>query len=101
RIGGPGQWLLALPAQHVAGFQVLCRSALAGTAPVAMPPGDSFTVAGFVSAVERLRPGGRHYVSLVPTQVSRLVQDPRGIEALARFDAVLVGGAALPAPVAV
>ncbi len=31
RLGGPGRWLLALPAHHVAGFQVLVRSVVAGT----------------------------------------------------------------------
>ncbi|PRC43586.1 O-succinylbenzoic acid--CoA ligase, partial [Mycobacterium sp. ITM-2017-0098] len=35
RLGGPGRWLLALPAYHVAGFQVLVRSVLAGHRPVA------------------------------------------------------------------
>ena len=31
RLGGPGTWLLALPAQHIAGLQVLLRSLLADT----------------------------------------------------------------------
>ena len=34
RLGGPGQWLLALPTTHVAGLQVLVRSIVAGTEPV-------------------------------------------------------------------
>ena len=34
RLGGPGQWLLALPAHYVAGPQVLARPVLAGTQPV-------------------------------------------------------------------
>ena len=33
RLGGPGRWLLALPAQHVAGVQVLVRSLVARTEP--------------------------------------------------------------------
>ena len=36
RLGGPGRWLLALPAYHVAGLQVLVRSVVAGTTPVAV-----------------------------------------------------------------
>ena len=36
RLGGPGQWLLALPAHHIAGLQVLVRSVVAGAAPVAV-----------------------------------------------------------------
>ena len=33
RLGGPGQWVLALPAHYVAGLQVVVRSVLAGTSP--------------------------------------------------------------------
>ena len=33
RLGGPGRWLLALPAYHIAGLQVLVRSVIAGSAP--------------------------------------------------------------------
>ena len=29
-LGGPGQWLLAMPAHHIAGIQVLVRSLVAG-----------------------------------------------------------------------
>ncbi len=39
---------------------------------------------------------GRRYTSLVPTQVVRLSRTDEGRAALATFDAVLVGGAALP-----
>ena len=33
RLGGPGQWVLALPPTYVAGLQVLFRSVRAGTEP--------------------------------------------------------------------
>ena len=49
RLGGPGSWLLALPSHHIAGLQVLVRSALAGTTPVAIPPG--FDVAELPAAI--------------------------------------------------
>ena len=39
RLGGAGRWLLALPAYHVAGLQVLVRSVVAGTTPVAIVRG--------------------------------------------------------------
>lgn len=93
-IGGPGQWLLATPATHIAGIQVLVRSALAGIPPVTLDPGG-FTSARFSSAASRLV-GAPCYTSLVPTQVARLLEDAEGRAALARFDAVLVGGAAVP-----
>ena len=96
RLGGPGQWLLALPAHHVAGLQVLLRSLDAGTTPVAMDLTDGFAPGAFVAATRELTAGARHYTSLVPTQLLRLLDHPRGPEALRSLDAVLVGGAALP-----
>ncbi len=96
RLGGPGQWLLPLPAHHVAGLQVLLRSVEAGTTPVAMDLTDGFTPRAFAAATARLDPGVRSYTSLVPTQLLRLLDHPGGAEALGRLDAVLVGGAALP-----
>lgn len=89
RLGGHGQWLLALPTTHVGGLQVLVRSLLAGTTPVVLD--GSTTVAAFEAATARLT-GPRRYVSLVPTQLGRLIGSP----ALQEYDAVLLGGAAAP-----
>ena len=85
RLGGAGQWVLNLPPTHVAGVQVLYRSVVAGTTPV--------VTTDLVAAREQLH--GRSYVSLVPTQLHRLLDDPAATAALAAFDAVLVGGAAV------
>jgi O-succinylbenzoic acid--CoA ligase len=95
-LGGAGQWLLTLPAHHVAGIQVLLRSLDAGLHPVAMDLTDGFVPQSFVAAVDAMDPAARRYTSLVPTQLVRLLDHPRGPEALRRLDAVLVGGAALP-----
>ncbi|MFN3865794.1 MAG: AMP-binding enzyme [Demequina sp.] len=91
RLGGPGHWLLALPTDRIAGAMVVARAHLGGGALV-HHDGGPFTAAGFAAAAATL-PEGRRYVSLVPTQVWRLLADPRGTAALAAFDAVLVGGA--------
>jgi len=96
RLGGPGQWLLPLPAHHVAGLQVLLRSVEAGSTPVAVDLAGGFTARAFAAATTRLDPGARHYTSLVPTQLLRLLDGADGEESLRRLDAVLVGGAALP-----
>ncbi len=95
RLGGPGQWLLALPAQHVAGLQVLVRAALAGNRPSVLDLRGGFEPARFGAAAQRLASEtGRCYTALVPTQLARLLStDP---EPLAGFDAVLLGGAAAP-----
>ena len=91
RLGGPGQWLLALPPHHIAGVQVIVRSLLAGTRPVSR---GTQTFADAVASMD----GPRRYTSLVPTQLLRLLDDPAGLDALRTFDAVLLGGAATPAP---
>jgi O-succinylbenzoic acid--CoA ligase len=100
RLGGPGRWLLALPAQHVAGLQVLVRSLVTGTEPGVVDLARGFTPAGFAAAARELR-GVRRYTALVPTQLIRLLDDGDGdgLAELARFDAVLVGGAGTPDPV--
>lgn len=94
-LGGPGRWLLALPAQHVAGLQVLVRAALAGTPPTVLDLRGGFDPARFGAATQRLvGEAGRCYTALVPTQLARLLDtDPHP---LAGFDAVLLGGAAAP-----
>lgn len=89
RLGGPGQWLLALPPTYVAGVQVLARSLLAGT-PAAVVD-DHADLASAVAAMT----GERRYTSLVPTQLVRALDDPTERSALAALDAVLVGGAPL------
>ncbi|SNT43787.1 o-succinylbenzoate--CoA ligase [Rhodococcoides kyotonense] len=96
RLGGPGSWLLALPAHHIAGMQVLLRSVLAGTDPVILDVTNGFDPSRLVAAVGRM--SGRRYTSLVPTQLVKVLDDPAATEALASFDAVLLGGAATPVP---
>ena len=65
---GQGRWWLQLPVTHIAGLQVVIRS---GFAPSESADGCDFT-------------------SLVPTQLVRMLDDPR----LPRLKAVLLGGAA-------
>lgn len=90
--GDPGQWLLTLPVHHIAGLNVLLRAVVGGREPVVLDTAAPFTAAGFATAVRQL--DGPAFVSLVPTQLHRLLEDPSGTEALRRFTAVLVGGAA-------
>ena len=126
RLGGPGRWLLALPAEHVAGVQVIVRALLAGAPPHVLDMRDGFRPSGFAEATAALG-DGRRYTSLVPTQLRRILDaaeapigaqpDPPGadrsgvdrtradagqppapaLEALRGYAAVLIGGAALDA----
>lgn len=134
RLGGPGIWVLALPAYHAAGVQVLVRAAVAGTRvfnaykeggfdpqhlaqviDAACAAADCADVApSFGSASAGPRFGGADgqpgvaandaggvacpvYTSLVPTQLRRALDDAQLRGALARLDAVLIGGAAAEA----
>ncbi|WP_448808410.1 AMP-binding protein [Agromyces bauzanensis] len=98
-LGGPGQWLLALPAHYIAGAQVLVRSIMAGTEPVVLE-GEHFDPVAFAAASARLDRRRPRYTSLVPVQFSRLVDaakaDARVAEALHAFDRILLGGQAAP-----
>jgi len=70
---------------------------VAGTDPKAVDTHAGFTVDAFAAATESLDAAvPRHYTALVPTQLVRLLGDPRGRAALQRYDAVLLGGAAAP-----
>jgi o-succinylbenzoate---CoA ligase len=91
RVGArPGErWLLALPASHVAGLQVLVRSLLSGTDPGLAP----------AATADALAASGCAHLSVVPTQLVRLLDEPGGAAALAGFSSVLVGGAAAGAAV--
>ncbi|MFI7483684.1 AMP-binding protein [Kocuria sp. M1R5S2] len=102
RTGGVGQWLLALPAHHIAGLQVLVRSLYAGTVPEVMDPAARFTPEAFATAAEELKDPVR-FTSLVPTQLQRILEPETGVRngdavsALKSFHAVLLGGSA-PSP---
>lgn len=97
-LGFEGQWLLALPVHYVAGIQVLVRSLYAGLRPVVDPSltqaEGGFTPEGFAQAAEEMT-DRRRITSLVPTQLTRLLEDPSqtALPALKRFDAILLGGA--------
>lgn len=89
----PGErWLACLPASHVAGLQVLVRSVVGGTEPV-------IAAAATARAVNEAADAGCAHVSLVPTQLVRLLGEPGGAAALGRYRCVLVGGAAAGAAV--
>ena len=90
RIGAAAgeRWLCCLPTTHIAGIQVLIRSIVSETEPV---------VAGRLDA-DVMNASGCAHVSIVPTQLRRLLADKRPPSAWAGgFRSVLLGGAAAPA----
>jgi O-succinylbenzoic acid--CoA ligase len=98
RLGGDGQWLVALPAHLISGLQMLVRSEVSGIAPRFFDVAGGFDPAALLEAADGLETR-RRYVSLVPVQFSRLLdlaeRDLDAADALRRFDAVLVGGQAV------
>jgi O-succinylbenzoic acid--CoA ligase len=84
----PGErWLVCLPVSHVAGLQVLVRSLVSGTEPVVAAEASAAAARGAADA-------GCAHVSIVPTQLVRLLNEPGGTATLATYRCVLVGGAA-------
>jgi O-succinylbenzoic acid--CoA ligase len=97
-LGGPGQWLLALPVHYIAGINVLVRSLAAGSSPVILAPGH-FSPVAFAAAAQSMDAALR-YTSLVPAQLASVVEaageDLDILEQVRRFDRILVGGQATP-----
>ena len=97
RLGGTGRWLLALPAQHIAGLQVLLRSVVSGTVPAVMDTAAPFTPDG----VHRGGHGDGGSTCDPPLRFAGadpVASDPRrpgyATAVAGSFDAVLIGGAA-------
>ena len=97
-LGGPGQWMLALPTHYIAGINVLVRSLAAGFEPVYFGSGH-FDATEFAEA-SRTMDGPLRFTSLVPAQLARVVDaaddDLDLLAAMRRFDRILVGGQATP-----
>lgn len=100
---GDGAWLLALPASYVAGLQVLVRSIVGDRQPGLLA--GAFTPQAFAAAALMLvsSENGQRvptFTSLVPAQLIRLLDaadaDTAVRTALRSFEAILVGGQALP-----
>src|SRR5690606_33748663 len=103
---GSGRWLLALPAGYVAGLQVIVRSILSGRAPVVVDGG--FSPRTFAAATRAMIASSKSsagseglFTALVPAQIATLLDaadDTDVLAALQAYDAILVGGQALPQP---
>jgi len=86
----PGdRWLLSLPLWHVGGLAIVFRCLLGGAA-VAIAVMDE----PLAEAISGL---GATHVSLVATQLSRLLREKRGRAALRGLKAILLGGGPAPA----
>lgn len=81
------RWLLALPLFHIGGLAILIRCAQVG-ATVVMPDGRELA-----AALTALRPT---HLSLVATQLQRLLEVPAAVTVLQTAKLILLGGSAIP-----
>jgi len=85
---GPGDcWLLSLPLFHIGGYALLFRSLLGGGSLAAAEPDRPIA--------EALQRFDITHLSLVPTQLYRLLRDDASRNRLRRAKAVLLGGSAV------
>jgi O-succinylbenzoic acid--CoA ligase len=87
---GPGnRWLLSLPLYHVGGLSILFRAILSGGAVVIQDKEKSMA--------ENIIDHKITHISLVATQLYRLLEDKRHVKELAKIlKAVLLGGGSFP-----
>ncbi|MCF8216086.1 MAG: o-succinylbenzoate--CoA ligase [Chlorobium sp.] len=86
---GPGDCaLLSLPLFHVGGYAILFRALASGSAVAVPPPHEPIE-----HSLERFP---LTHLSLVPTQLHRLLLNPTAVPLLRRLKAVLLGGSAVP-----
>lgn len=87
-LGPEDRWLLALPLFHIGGLAILMRCHHVGASVVLPEPGDDLA-----EALIRLRPS---HLSLVATQLQRLLAQPEAAAALQQARMILLGGSAIP-----
>lgn len=87
-VGHSSRWLVSLPLYHVGGLGIIFRALLGEGAVV-----FSGAQKDIAEAVIKYR---ITHVSLVPTQLYRLLYSKKGIMALRRLKAVLLGGGPIP-----
>ena len=95
--GANAQWIAALPLHSMGGFNVAVRAIASGREPIAVASlggASPFTSTVFADAVERAS-GAPIHVSLVASQLRRLLADDIGVAALQACALVLVGAGPL------
>jgi len=107
RFGTNNRWVISMPVHRIAGTMVLVRSWVHGS-PFEIDPSVGgarpFEAAAFAATTLRAQrqsneDGRALMVSLVPTQIARLLEAGSvGLETLRAYDLILSGAAATPQP---
>jgi len=82
------RWLLTLPLYHVGGLAIIFRILLAGSTLVIAPPK--------MNREDAIRDFSVTHISVVYTQLYRLLSTESGMNALSKLKAILLGGSAIP-----
>ena len=82
------RWLLSLPMYHVGGLAIFFRILLSGAAMVVSPEKKNIA-----ETIEKYK---ITHLSLVPTQLYRLIQTKVGRDSLVKLKLILLGGAPIP-----
>ncbi len=82
------RWLLSLPLYHVGGLSILFRALLGGGTVVIADPSQKLE-----TNIHRYK---ITHVSVVPTQLYRLLQKKPNAKVLKKLKAILVGGSSIP-----
>ncbi len=86
--GQGDRWLLSLPLYHVGGLAILFRALINGGA-VVIPEAD-------ISLTDSMVKYQPTHISLVPTQLYRLLNEHSVIEQLKKMNGILLGGSSIP-----
>lgn len=87
-LGPKDRWMLTLPLYHVGGLSITYRASIAGAAIVIPDPSQTLA--------ENIRAYSVTHISLVATQLQRILDEPNGAETLKNMQAILLGGSAIP-----
>jgi O-succinylbenzoic acid--CoA ligase len=88
RLSPGDRWLLSLPLYHVSGLSILFRCMVSG-ATVVVPPPE-------LNLEEAIECYGITHISMVSTQLLRMMQSETGLRLLGKLRAILLGGSAMP-----
>ncbi len=93
----PGdRWLLSLPLYHVGGLGILFRAILSGAAVVIPNQEEDIQAAIEKYGTESAKADKITHVSLVATQLYRILKDKNSLKKLSTLKAILLGGSGVP-----
>lgn len=91
-LDGEGTWLSALPLHHIAGFQTVARTLASGRRPVWVDLEEGAALRSQLTQLRSDCPADPIYLSVVPTQLARILDSAALTQALAGV-VLLIGGA--------